>query len=231
MPQIEQKRTLIRKLTHIVVVLAVAAFLVLLIILVRNEYELSRAQPTAQPQASPTEDTSDVVVDESVVTEEQKTEYTVAPDRPRFLSIAKIGVEKARVIEIGLTKENALGTPINIFDTGWLNTSGKPGSGGVLLIDGHNGGPTLDGVFKNLGSLAIGDEVVIERGDGSLFTYGVVENKIMTVEEADQYMESMMVSAEPGKEGLNLITCVGTWSQRQQTYDQRVMLRAVLVTE
>ena len=36
---------------------------------------------------------------------------------------------------------------------GWYESSGKPGKGTVIVIDGHNGGPHIHGVFKDLPNL------------------------------------------------------------------------------
>jgi LPXTG-site transpeptidase (sortase) family protein len=169
-------------------------------------------------------------VDESVPTTNEVAEYNVSPNKPRYLSVGSLGIKNARVREVGIESDGRLGTPVNIFDVAWYSGSALPGSGtGALLIDGHNGGPTLDGVFKKLNKLAEGSIITIERGDGAKFNYEVVELKIMTVAETDAYMATMLTSAEPSKEGLNLITCTGNWIQAEQTYDMRVTIRAVRV--
>ena len=170
-------------------------------------------------------------VNEEDVTENDKQAWRVAADRPRFLSIAKLGVDRARVMEIGVNNEGRLQTPGSIFDVGWYRTSGKPGEGKVILVDGHNGGPTKEGVFKHLPELVAGDVIVIERGDGKFFRYSVVENEEVPLAEADSKMSKMMTTAVPGKEGLNIISCTGDWSQVQQTYLSRQFLRAVLMEE
>jgi sortase (surface protein transpeptidase) len=155
-----------------------------------NEYQMDHNRPERvqavhnRPRPS---------VDETIPTEEQVQEWRVAPDRPRYLSIPSLGITNARVREVGVQSDGKLGTPLNIFDTAWYNNSALPGSGtGALLIDGHNGGPTLAGVFKNLGSLSEGAIITIERGDGEIFTYSVVERSVMTVAEADTYMSAMI---------------------------------------
>ena len=176
------------------------------------------------------EATSEDVVEEDV-TEQQKQAWKVSPDKPRFLSIEKLGIDRARVMEVGVNNSGRLQTPINIFDVGWYRISGKPGEGGVILIDGHNGGPTMEGVFKHLPELQINDIITIERGDGKFFRYAVVENEQVALSEADSQMNKMLISPEPGKESLSLITCTGVWSQVQQTYLSRQFLRAVLVPE
>lgn len=170
-------------------------------------------------------------VDETDVSNEDKNNYKVAPNKPRFLSIAKLGIDRARVTEIGLNNIGRLQVPISIYDVGWYRSSGKPGYGGTMLLDGHNGGPTKEGVFKHLPELGIGEIITIERGDGKFFRYRVVENEEVPLAEADGKMAKMVESPEAGKESLSIITCTGVWSQVQQTYLSRQFLRAVLVED
>lgn len=176
------------------------------------------------------EDTAEDV-NEDDITEREKQAYKVSADKPRFLSIESLGIDRARVLEIGLTNSGRLQTPAGIFDVGWYRSSGKPGQGGTILIDGHNGGPTKEGVFKHLPELNIGEIITIERGDGKYYRYQVVENEEVALSEADSKMAKMLTSPEPGKESLSLITCTGVWSQVQQTYLSRQFLRAVLVED
>ncbi len=174
-------------------------------------------------------------VDKTEVTDKDRDEHKVPADNPRYISIPDLGVEKARVINIGLIPNtNQLDSPISIFDAGWFNQSEKPGVGaGALLLDGHNGGPSKGGIFDTLGDLQIGARIIVERGDGEQFTYKVVSNKQLTLNEMNDSnnpdgMATALQSVEEGKQGLNIITCVGNWLPQQNTFDKRVMLRAVL---
>ena len=98
-----------------------------------------------------------------------------------------------------------------------------------MMIDGHNGGPHVHGVFKDLPSLVNGDIIKVERGDGTVFKYKVVENATVALSESDRYMVIASKSPEAGKESLTLISCTGEWSDQQQTYLSRQFTRAVLV--
>lgn len=161
--------------------------------------------------------------------EEEVREYIVAPDMPRYLSIAKLSINNARILPMGVNAKGELDTPMNIFDTGWYEASGKPGQGGTMIIDGHNGGPHVHGVFKDLPNLQNGDIIKIERGDGIVYEYSVVENNTVPLSEADAYMAVAATSPEPGRESVSIISCTGEWSQQQNTYLSRQFVRAVLV--
>lgn len=177
------------------------------------------------------EEVEEEELDETEPAEEEIKEYTVAPDRPRYLTIEKLGINKARVLAVGVNSNGELSTPNNIFDVGWYDASGKPGEGKTMLIDGHNGGPHVYGVFKRTPELKTGDIITIERGDGVIFKYEVVENIAVPLDESDGYMATALKSPEAGKESLTLITCTGEWSQSQKTYLSRQFTRAILVEE
>ena len=174
-------------------------------------------------------------VDETEVTQEKKDDYQVPnPSVPRYLSIPSLKISNARVVQIGTIKNTGqLDSPKSIYDAGWYTKSGLPGAGkGAVLIDGHNGGPTKGGIFENLGSLSKGSEIIIERGDGQRITYQVADNREMSVEDINNEsnplgMKTMLNSMDPKKEGLNMITCVGDWDYSKNTFNKRVMLRAV----
>lgn len=168
---------------------------------------------------------------EEVPTEEEVIEYVVAADRPRYLSIVSLGITNARIIPVGIKSSGELGTPNNIFDVGWYDSSSRPGYGGTLVIDGHNGGPHVHGVFKDLPSLKKGDIITVERGDGAIFHYRVVENVTVLLSDSDAYMSTALKTPELGKESVTLISCTGEWSQQQRTYLSRQFTRAVLIEE
>lgn len=161
-------------------------------------------------------------------TEEEVREYTVAADRPRYLTISKLGINRTRVLPMGVNAKGELDTPRNIYDVGWYEGSGKPGQGGTMVIDGHNGGPHAYGVLKKLPSLGEGDIITVERGDGAVYNYKVVENTEILLDEANSYMSTAARSPEAGKESVTLISCTGEWSQQQGTYLSRQFVRAVL---
>jgi LPXTG-site transpeptidase (sortase) family protein len=172
---------------------------------------------------------ADPSVDESKVTLAAINEYTVPADHPRYISIPALNVEKARVQTVGLTKNNTLDTPKNISDTAWYNKSALPGSGyGSVLIDGHNGGISHDGVFAKLNTLKKDDQIIIERGDGKKITYSIVENQTESLQDANTTgMKRLMTPFTSGQEGLGLITCAGNWVPRDKVFDKRVLIRAV----
>ncbi len=172
---------------------------------------------------------ADTSVDESAVTLGDIDGYKVPATHPRYISIPALGINKARVQVVGLTKNNTLDTPRNISDTAWYKTSAIPGQGyGAVLIDGHNGGVSRDGIFAKLANLKNGDQITVERGDGKTITYDVVENQTELLQDANTTgMKRLMTPYDTTKEGLGLITCAGNWVPRDKVFNKRVMIRAV----
>lgn len=210
-----------------IVILLVAGFFIRVAVW-ENDYYI-RMEGSERATAVETEPEEELV--EVAPTEAEVAEWVVAPDRPRYLTIEKLGIYKARVIPVGITSSGELGTPNNIFDVGWYESSGKPGHGGTMLIDGHNGGPNVLGAFKSLPDLVNGDVIEVERGDGEVFRYAVVENVAVPLSESNIYMNTAMHSPEQGRESITLVSCTGEWSQMQGTYLSRQFTRAVIIEE
>ncbi len=212
-----------------VIVLMLATFIIRVAIWEADYYSRMEGSERKIVDSSTSVPDSVEDVDETNVDEFMKAAHQVAADRPRFLSIEKLSIDRARIFETGVNVNGQMQTPVNIFDVGWYRGSDKPGFGGTAVIDGHNGGPTMEGVFKHLPELSQDDIILIERGDGKFFRYKVVENVTVSLNDADSYMKNAFISPVVGKESLTLITCTGEWSQVQQTYLSRQFVRAVLV--
>jgi LPXTG-site transpeptidase (sortase) family protein len=177
----------------------------------------------SQQSSQNSEDNVDAPPDETAATSSSVSGYKVSPDMPRYVRIAKINVS-ARVTRMGIKSNNELKAPGNIYDVGWYENSSKPGdAGGAALFDAHVSGPTKTGVFYNLKKLVVGDTVEVERGDGKKLLYKVVKSQVYDKDKVD--MASALVSAVPGKAGLNLMTCTG--QIKGSDYSQRLVVYTV----
>lgn len=150
-------------------------------------------------------------------------QYTVAGDLPRALYINKMNVS-ARVLPMGINELGAIQAPVNIYDAGWYTGSAKPGEAGAMFVDGHASGATRAGLFAYLDKLVAGDEIEIEKGDGTRLVYRVTQTEIADLEGID--MRRMLAPSEGVTRGLNLMTCIGDWVPEKNTYNQRVMVWA-----
>lgn len=159
--------------------------------------------------------------DETPVVASALDGYTVAPDMPRFLKIKSLDM-KARIQQMGVNSEGAVQAPVNIYDSGWYKGSAKPGTQGAAFIDGHASGSTREGLFAYIDTLKAGDGVIVEQGDGTEFTYRVVNVETVSKDAVD--MNKALAVYGGAKEGLNLMTCTGKWIADQETYDKRVIV-------
>ena len=226
--KIKSWRTVIKVSLWSIVVILFLVFLIRVAVFEHNYYSEKEGSERVVAEEVVEGQVEEEPLIEVEPTVEEVREYYVAADRPRYLSIARLGIENARILPMGVNARGELATPSNIFDVGWYEASGKPGQGGTMIIDGHNGGPHVLGVFKNLPELSEGDDIIVERGDGAYFVYKVVENNTILLENSDAYMKIAATSPIPGREAVTLISCTGEWSQQQRTYLSRQFVRAVL---
>jgi sortase (surface protein transpeptidase) len=157
------------------------------------------------------------------------TSYAVAPDLPRYIAIDKLKVH-ARIKPMTVLRDGSLQAPNSIYDAGWYNASAKPGdagSNGAMLIDGHVLGATYPAVFSKIKTLVGGDLITVTRGDGQVFTYKVVKVQNYDADTLDVGM--LLTSIQPGRAGLNLITCGGKYLAKKQTFDQRTVVFTVQI--
>ena len=166
---------------------------------------------------------ADTAVDESAVNPAQIASYTVSAQQPRYIYIPSLNLDKSRVRPIQIDANNLLQNPTNINDAGWYTKSATPGSGGQLVMTGHSSGINHDGVFKQLKTLKAGASIMIQRGDGQIFGYKVVDNKSLTI----QQLNATALGAT-GSEGLSIITDGGKWVPKLASFDRRIVLRAVI---
>ena len=66
-----------------------------------------------------------------------------------------------------------------------------------------------------------GDQIGIEKGDGTRLNYAVVRKQELALEQTDM---SQIMQAPMGEEWLNLITCSGNWIKDKTTFDKRTIV-------
>lgn len=133
------------------------------------------------------------------------------------ISIVSIGLS-SRFVAVGLTNINTVDVHPSLV--GWWNGSAQPGSPGVAFLDGHN-----PGVFSTLPSVKEGAQISLTKASGEMFNYTVVHTEIIQLEGSD--MTAALSPYGEASEGLNLMTCVGTYSTKTGTTDQRLIVYAV----
>lgn len=144
---------------------------------------------------------------------------------PERLSIPEIGVNAA-VQHVGLTKKGNMANPSNFTDVAWYKFGPVPGTLGSAVMAGHlDNALALDGVFKKLNELEIGDEVYVTAEDGTKLRFKVTDAQVYPYDNAP--LEKIF-NAKDAKR-LNLITCAGIWLKAEKTYSERLVVYAELV--
>ena len=147
---------------------------------------------------------------------------------PQKLLIPKLNID-APMQYVGINAKGNMGDPNNFTDVAWYKLGPKPGEIGSAVMAGHeDNGLALDGVFKHLDQLKVGDDVYVIRKDGVKLHFKVVETAIYPFDNAPR---ERIFAAKDGKAHLNLITCAGSWLASAHTNDKRLVVYTDLVKD
>lgn len=147
--------------------------------------------------------------------------------RPSVLAIPTLDIE-AMVRPVGIDADGNMATPGNFDDVGWYEGGVMPGEHGSAVIDGHfDNAMGFAAVFRRLSEVKIGDTIDIGTHSGWTLTFIVFE--IASYPRSDVPLERLF-ARESGNIELNLITCSGDWIRSEQTYDERLVVYARLVS-
>ncbi len=150
---------------------------------------------------------------------------TAGPDEPKYIRLPTIGTE-GFVQKVGVDQRQQIAVPTNIHLAGWYVQAAKPAQPGLSIIDGHVDGQRNQGIFFQLNNLEPGDEYEVERGDGLIKRFRVME--VTTVDNKDA--ANILFSQKPSVGSqLNLITCGGDFDPARREYDKRVIVTSELI--
>ncbi|MCB7136929.1 class F sortase [Cellulosimicrobium marinum] len=144
---------------------------------------------------------------------------------PTRVRVPAIGVDSA-LVTLGLQDDGTMAVPQgeDVDRAAWFDGSPRPGADGPAVIEGHVDTENGPSVFHDLARLSPGDEVTVDRADGSSVTF-VVE----TVEQfrKDEFPTATVYGNTPGPE-LRLITCGGTVDPATGHYTDNTVISARL---
>lgn len=163
---------------------------------------------------------------------ETESEGEPAPDPPAVepaaepvgLRIGAIGVE-APVDPFGVDQDTRqMAVPENVTDVAWYKFGPSPGEPGSAVLAAHvdlyGQGP---GVFFELRKVEVDDVVHVAYADGTEKAFRVIAR---TEYDKDE-LPTEAIFAKRGPAVLTLITCGGTFSRSNRTYDSNVVVYAV----
>lgn len=143
-------------------------------------------------------------------------------DTPYRIKISKIGIDSC-IQRVAIDQNNNIAAPSNVNLAGWYVNSPIPGDDGVSLIDGHATGRYTQGIFYDLHKLSPGDTVEITRSNDKTQTFRVVTVSEYPLEQATEELFRKLDSVD---RQLTLITCSGNFLNEEQTFDNRIVIRA-----
>ena len=144
---------------------------------------------------------------------------------PLRVRVPAIGVDSS-LVELGVDDDGALVPPADFDRAGWFAGGPAPGTVGPSVIAGHVDSRDGPAVFFRLGELAGGDEVLVDRADGTTARFAVTGAERVP---KDRFPTQQVYGPTPRAE-LRLITCGGEFDRDRRSYRDNVVVTARLVS-
>lgn len=176
-------------------------------------------KPSVQPAQA------EVITNSTDTPDEDKPEnynWQGGPTDPKYIDLPTISAS-GFIQRAGVDQNKQIAVPNNVHLAAWFIDSVRPGEKGLSIIDGHVTGRTTDGIFKNLGAIQEGAEFTVERGDGTVLRYEVMD--IVTL-PADKSASALFSQNPKVTNQLNLITCGGDFDTSADQYKDRIIVSA-----
>ncbi|TYP85913.1 class F sortase [Blastococcus xanthinilyticus] len=142
---------------------------------------------------------------------------------PVRVRLPAIGVDSA-LVELGVDGEGVLVPPTDFARAGWFAAGPTPGEVGPSVIAGHVDSRDGPAVFFRLDQLVAGDEVLVDRVDGTTARFTVTSTERFP---KDRFPTQEVYGPTPRAE-LKLITCGGEFDADRRSYRDNVVVTAVL---
>ncbi len=143
---------------------------------------------------------------------------------PVSIRIPRLALETTFSEMLGLLATGEIAVPQDYDTVGWYGYGPTPGELGPAVVLGHVDSVSGPAVFFSLGQLEAGDEIFIDRSDGTTATFVVTELE----RPAQQAFPTARVYGDIDHAGLRLITCSGTFIRGQQRYTHNLIVYARL---
>ncbi|MFD1504676.1 class F sortase [Georgenia yuyongxinii] len=138
----------------------------------------------------------------------------------------RLGIDMP-VDPVGVTVDGAMEIPPDAARSGWYRFGpGVAPESGTTVVAAHAGSvATPHGPFFDLRGAAQGDTVQVSAADGSEATYEVVAVERL----AKATLDLAPYFRRDGEPRLVLATCGGEWNEARRSYEDNVIVTAILV--
>ena len=179
------------------------------------------SEPIAEPPPPASEPSRPV--SSSTADAEDAPPALMVESTPVRLRIPAIGVD-SELMTLGLQADGSLEVPPEGCPAGWYTGGPTPGELGPAIIAGHVDWAGSPGVFFSLREMAPGDEIRVEREDGS--------TALFRVQSIQQFPKDAFpteaVYNDIDHAGLRLITCGGSFDRQARSYTDNIVVFADL---
>jgi LPXTG-site transpeptidase (sortase) family protein len=140
---------------------------------------------------------------------------------PVTISFPSIGVDGSPVDPVGIEPNGEMEVP-PARRVGWYQYGARPGQAGSTVLAAHIAADGVDGVFRHLADVEVGDRFEVTMDDGTTVAYEIVE--------LAQYDKTELpfdrVFARDGDSTVTLVTCGGSFQPSERSYQDNVVAYA-----
>ncbi|HKS49700.1 MAG TPA: class F sortase [Amycolatopsis sp.] len=147
---------------------------------------------------------------------------------PIRVRIPKISADST-LVQLGVNDDGTIQVPPTTepMQAGWYRFSPPPGAVGPAVLLGHVDGTGHKGIFYDLKSLAPGDEIEVDRADGTTARFRV--DHLSQVPKNQFPTEAVYGNTDTPQ--LRLITCGGDFDRAAHSYRDNIIVYAGLAAE
>jgi len=173
------------------------------------------------------ENKGEIDTSEAEVADYRELNIGLPASLPLKLSIPSAKIEAEFTEPVGLEVTGEVAVPKEYDSVSYYKFGPTPGEIGPAVILGHvdsNDGPA---VFFGLGQLEVGDEILVDREDGTTAKFEVTELE----RNKQNDFPTEKVYGDIDHAGLRLITCTGIYDRSVLRYTHNLIVYAKLITE
>lgn len=144
---------------------------------------------------------------------------------PTGIHIPSIGVNSQQLMPLGLAQDRTLQVPPVSTPqvAGWYTGASVPGDPGTSIIVSHVDGDGQKGLFFNLSKVRVGDQVSVDRSDGSTAVFTITKVGLYCKEKAacprgEKVFPSAAFYSNQQEPQLHLETCGGRFDAKNRNY-------------
>ena len=155
----------------------------------------------------------------------EKSKALFARSAPVRLIVPKANIDVTFEEPLGLNDDKTVEVPDSYEKVGWYKYGVTPGEIGSAVILGHVDSFRGPAVFFNLQYLHEGDQIQVEREDGT--------TALFEIDRLERYAQdnfpATLVYGKTNDAQLRLVTCTGTFDHGMQKYSHNLVVYASLV--